>query len=642
MTKQPPIVFSERPVVILDLPLAANTRLLNPDQVMLKIDNDVHDVGAFCYTLRSNEIRQHGKSRHVVLSSFRKERGKQIRQVIRVFSSFLTDAGKRPATVGNHLNGFKKFMDWADANGCPDCLAGGDATRSAYRLYAQDVEDQVRRHKFESAHAFFLQTNVLTVLEAMTGIADLDKGIRLIRNTGQIKGGTEPTSDLDFAHALALNESLFKGLCALVLDNQPFPFKLTMPKSLGWEHDFLWLFPTSRWFLPPHLWGEARAQLTFPYWNYNYEQGRAATFEEVLSKCGIAKNKNRKSATRHILKETAKNLERANSDPHDYFRRMLAMIAHNAFYFLFLANTGGNASPIADIETNGILDETTANPGYRTTKWRAGGKEIKLIIPVAFVPTLRRFMDLRRYLLIKNAFPYMFLSFGSGKQDAPRKISNSILNSHSKLISRIDPQLPAIGTRKLRATVSEYYRRKYDAAIEAAVLQHTESTAAKSYNAGTASRQQVELTLLMEAIAQKAQQKVVKDGTVINGARKLEDGGVCPSFGQPESMSINVPVIPNCKTGCLFCTQRVLIAGEEDTRKLASAAFLMEQLIIGQMSEAEFRPQITKCDDDLAKIQAFEGCEDMVDRIKRDVYENGNLTPYFADKYQLFLTLGIL
>jgi hypothetical protein len=36
-------------VVILDLPLAANTRLLNPDQVMLKIGNYVHDVGSFCY-----------------------------------------------------------------------------------------------------------------------------------------------------------------------------------------------------------------------------------------------------------------------------------------------------------------------------------------------------------------------------------------------------------------------------------------------------------------------------------------------------------------------------------------------------------------------------------------------------------------
>jgi hypothetical protein len=68
----------------------------------------------------------------------------------------------------------------------------------------------------------------------------------------------------------------------------------------------------------------------------------------------------------------------------------------------------------------------------------------------------------------------------------------------------------------------------------------------------------------------------------------------------------------------------------------------MQQLIMGPMSEAEFRPQIVKCDEDLAKIRAFEGCADMVDRVKTDVYENGNLTPYFTDKFQLFLSLGVL
>ena len=75
---------------------------------------------------------------------------------------------------------------------------------------------------------------------------------------------------------------------------------------------------------------------------------------------------------------------------------------------------------------------------------------------------------------------------------------------------------------------------------------------------------------------------------------------------------------------------------------MASAAFLMEQLISGPLSEAEFRPQIDKCDDDLAKIGAFADCADMVARVKKDVFENGNLTPYFADKFQLFLSLGVI
>lgn len=641
MTKQPPIVFSERPVVILDLPLAANTRLLNPDQVMLKVDGKVHDVGAFCYTLRSNQMRKVGKSRHVVLSSFRKERVKQIKQVIKVLSSVLTDAGRRPATVDALLNVCKDFMDWADANGCPDCLAGGNATRSAYRLFAQDVEDRFRRHKFESGNASRLQTGVLTVLEAVTGLSDLGKGIRFIKNTGLREGGTEPAAEHDYAHALALNDALFQGLSNLVLSNQPFPFQLAMPKTLGWANDFLWLFPTTRWFLSPHQLGEARTKLYGASWAYNYEQGRLATVDEVWHRYkGLDWQK--RSNAREVIARAVNGLEAANSNSRGHHRRVLAMAAHNAFYVLFLANTGANAGVVKNIETDGTVKESTSNPGYRAIKFRAKEKVVSVVVPIAFVPSLRRYMELREYLLNGKEFPYLFMSLGFGKRDALTQIGSACLSTQYQMLRRIDPQLPRMAARKIRATVLDYYRRKHDATISAAVGQHEEETANKSYDAGTEADHHVELSLLMEKIAQKAEQQIVAKDTIIDHAKSMEVGGVCPSYGQPEPLAEDVPVKPNCKQGCIFCKKRVLIAGEEDTRKVASAAYLMEQLIIGPLSEAEFRPQIVKCDEDLAKIRAFDGCADMVDRVKNDVYENGNLTPYFADKFQLFMRLGHL
>lgn len=636
-------MFSERPVVTLDLPLEASTRLLYPDQVMLKINSQVHDVGAFCYSLRSNKMRKPGKARHVVLRSFRKERVSQIRQVITVFSSLLKDNGKRPATVGNLLGAFKQFMDWADVNGCPECLAGGEATRSAYRRFAQDVEDRFRRHDFESANASGRQTQVLIALEALTGLSDLGKGIRFIRNASQNRGGTEPAAEHDFAHILTLNDSLFQGLSDLVLNNQPFPFQLAMPKSLGWQDDFLWVFPTNSWFLPPHKWGEARAKSERPNLPYDYEQGRLATAKEIWHHYkGKGRESQKRANARWCVEKAAKSLEAANSDPRDHYRRILAMTAHNAFYFLFLANTGANAAVVKDIETDGTLEELTANPGYRTIKWRAQAKVVSVIVPVAFVPSLRRYMELRKYLLNSIEFPNLFLCLGGGTRDAPNQINKNILHSQYQMLLRIDPELPVMAARKIRATVSDYYHRKHDADIEAKVLQHKNATGEKSYNAGTEAGQHAELSLLMGKIAQKAQQQIVAKDTIIDDAKPLEDGGVCPSYGHPEPLAQDVPVKPNCKTGCIFCSKRVLIAGEEDTRKLASAAFLMEQLINGPLSEVEFRPQIIKCDEDLAKIRAFEGCADMVDRIKKDVFENGNLTPYFADKFQLFLTLGVL
>lgn len=641
MTKLPPIVFSERPVVILELPLAANTRLLHPDQVMLKIGGHVRDVGAFCYSVRSNKMRKPGTSREVVLGSFQKERGNQIRRAIKVFSIFLNDAGKRPHTVRNLLDSFKIFMDWADANECPNCLAGGEATRSAYRLYTQDVEDRFRRHEFECGRANDRQTLVLPVLEAVTGLVDLAKGIRFVKDTTWKNGGTEPTAQHDFAHVLALNDSLFQGLSDLILDHQPFPFKLPLPKSLGWQSNFLWVFPSHRWFLPPHHWGDARTKLEVASWCLDYEQGRLATVDEIWHHYQGSDLVKRSNARSRIAR-TAKKLEASNSDSRDHHRRVLAMTAHNAFYFLFLSNTGANSAVVKDIETDGTMEESAANPGYRTIKWRAYGNTVSVIVPTAFVPALRRYMELRKYLLNGKAFPYLFLGLGGGKRDALAQIDTGVLNDQYLMLLRIDPELPRMGARKVRATVSSYYKQKQDAIIEAAVLQHRETTAEKSYNAGTESDHHFELSLVLGKIAQKAQQQIVAKGTAINDAKPLEDGGICATYGQPESLSEDVPVKPNCKTGCLFCTKRVLIAGEEDARKVASAAFLMEQLIMGPKFETEFRPQIIKCDEDLAKIRAFEDCADMVDRVKNDVYENGNLTPYFADKFQLFLSLGFL
>lgn len=641
MTKNPPLVFSDRPVGILKLPLSTHARILQPSLVMVKIGNDVIDVGAFCYTMCSNKKRKPNCGRKVVLASFRKERVTQIRQVIKTLSIFLVDGGMRPRTVGTYLEKFRTFMDWADTNGYHDCLNGGEATRNAYRLFAKFVEDRFRRHDFESGNAAILQKGVLTLLEAVTGLSDLGQGIRLIKNTSSNGGATEPATEHDFAQALALNASLFHGLSDLVIENKPFPYKLDMPKSLGWESDFLWTFPTSRWFMTHHTTSEERMQMSRPFWCYDYKEGRVASEEEVWEYYkGV--DPQRSLNVRHSISDALSGLAVANSNPRIHHRLMLAMVAHNAFFFLFLANTGANATPIADIETDGVLDEATANPGYRTTKWRAHGKEVNVIVPVAFVPALRRFMELRRYILNGESFPYLFTRLGTGRRNPPEKIRIGILNSTYLLLRRIDPLLPKIGSKKIRATVSDYYHRKHDGAIEAAVLQHKETTAEKSYNAGTEAGQHIEMTLFMKKVAQKAQQKVVEKGTVIHEAKQLEDGGVCQSFGEPEAMATYVPIKPNCKTGCLFCTKRILIADEEDTRKVASAAFLMEQLIMGPMSEAEFRPQIVKCDEDLANIRAFEDCADMVDRVKKDVFENGNLTPYFADKYQLFLTLGVL
>ncbi|GGW21052.1 hypothetical protein ACFSQE_09045 [Vogesella fluminis] len=55
-----------RPTVIIELPLAKSLRILHPEQAILKIGAKYHDIGAFCYGLRSDKKRKYLQPREVV------------------------------------------------------------------------------------------------------------------------------------------------------------------------------------------------------------------------------------------------------------------------------------------------------------------------------------------------------------------------------------------------------------------------------------------------------------------------------------------------------------------------------------------------------------------------------------------------
>lgn len=638
MTKNPTLNYGSRRATIVDLPLSETVSLLHPENIVLRFNGRAFDIGAYCYTVRSQKVRKANSAGDVVLASFNKERVSQVRALIKTLSRLLTEGGLRQTTIHNHCNSLKDFIDWADANGHHDCLLGGESTRKAYRGYVENVDDRYRRHKFGSAAGFNRQKHVLTILENCTGIVDLVKGVRLIRIDTKASKPTEPVHQEDFAHALALNDALFKGLCDMVLGDKPFPYRLPLPESLGWKEHHLWIFPSSQWFQHPTDHGKSSDKCNV----YDYRNGCLSNEDDIWQRYQGEREGEQRSRTRSALSSAKATIAEANGDSWAYYRLMLANVAQEAFLVLFLANTGGNLQTILDIETDDVLDETAVNQGYRSIKWRAGGKEVDLVVPVAFMPSLRRFMELRSYLLNGTNCPNLFFSRGPYRIDQPRKMGVAVIPKIYAILRRIDPAMPRMGAKKIRATVSDYYQRQHDASVTASVLQNTEATSLRNYNAGTVADQQVEVSLVLQRIAEKARTQVVSPKGLPNNARALEDGGVCPSYGQPQALSEEGPVIPNCKTGCLFCAKRVLIAGEEDTRKVASAAFVMERLIMGPLSEMEYRPQIEKCDQDLAMLRSFDGCADMVDRVKNDVYENGNLTPYFADKYQLFLSLGVL
>ncbi len=132
--------------------------------------------------------------------------------------------------------------------------------------------------------------------------------------------------------------------------------------------------------------------------------------------------------------------------------------------FLFFCNTGSNEQVVLDLETDGTIDAAVQNQKFRGLKWRANGKEVTLVAPVTFMPRLRRFMELREYLLQGRKTPYLFFTCGNRNNAPPKQVGAwELTNHYSELLLEIDPQLPKMGSRTLRASVD-------DSSITAAAL----------------------------------------------------------------------------------------------------------------------------------------------------------------------------
>lgn len=648
MNKPTENIFTTRHHNILELPLKHKARILKPEQVIVKIGESAVDVGSLCYKARSDKPRPPLKPTLVVESSLLPARRKAIRQLIKTLSSMLT--GLRPTTVFGKAIQFKVFMDWADNNGLFDCLAGGDATEQAFRSYATHVKDRFRQRDFEVSTAAVQQSQVLEVLRSVTGNSELGRGVRLIKDVGQgQRNGTEPAHKDDFAHALAMARMLFDGLSDLVLNPEPFPYKLKLPESLNWETgNHLWIFPTNVWRLPPHMRGEKRESGGHGNWSCDYENGRVAKVDEIWHRYRYITNleSDRRSKARGAIYNTQRLINTANNDPRHHKRIQLAMLAHNAFLLLFLAYTGGNLAVAREAETEDDIVADVVNQNYRAIKYRASGKIVTLRVPVSFMPSLRKYMRLRKYILGNQSHPYLFLSIGKyrRKLNKPDQISSSVLDATYRVFCDIDPNLPAIHSRQIRATVNDWYLRHHEVTITAKVMGHSIATENKNYGRGSAVDHRDDMTIFLKTVSESAKkQKVAKSRCELDGAAPLEQGGVCESYGHPEGMSDNPLLQPKCDDGgCWFCTHRCIVTDEEDARKIASAMCVMEQLILGIEHEDALRPLIHKCDEDLKVIAKTGNCGQMVERVKRKVFKEGELTSFWAEKYHLFLELGVI
>lgn len=630
--------FSSRPVVVYDLPLANELTILHPEQVVLRFgDQGTVDVGALCYLRRhSAQRKSNGGGRKVDLASFSQKRAERVRTLIGYFSEEFAHSGRRATTLRCMTQTFvKSLMGWADANAYADVLDGEPTARAAFRAYNAYLRERISRNSISVNTGTLHQNFALDLLGGFLDIDDLHRGINLLRYDMQAKEPTRPPCEDAQSKVLALCGALFDGFTELVLEGKPYPFLLTMPKYLDWPDNKLWIFPTSRWCLPPHQVAD-RHKLGIPYWAYDYVNGRLATIEELLPRSG-----NNKANTCNALLRAKNCITVANTDFQSHARRKKAMLAHNAFVLMFIANTAMNLAQVLELTWNGDYEVGVERLGFRAIKGRAGNRVVYFEITAAFLPELKRYLQLRDYFLNGMPCDRLFMSLGVNFVGPPNKMKDYAIDNLFGILMMIDPHLPRVKPREWRAAKSDWLIRNRDPATAALVLQNSESTVLRAYATGSETIHLQEMSNFFEHLADLV---VSKGQPIVRGVNLAV--GACSSFGAPIQVANNVPIMPDCRgpEGCLFCEKLRVHADERDTRKLLSCRYCIQQTSHLAATEEHFQRQFGPILDRIQKIldEVNRREPGMVERVRQEVEEEGELDPYWAGKLEMLMDLELV
>jgi hypothetical protein len=630
-------MLSNRKTELIQLPLVDGAELPHPERAILVFPGGgTMDFGVLCYRVRG-EFRKYKRGEHaageipVDIKSLDRNRIPAIREVIVHISNLLSHDGNRPATANTNALAIRSFFNHCQGIGDFNFLNIIDA-KDALMRYSSYLRGRVSDNSFSPNTAALHQRYALAALAAITESDTLQQGIPIIRYDRDAFTPTIPPSGDELGRVLALCTSLFDGFTALCLENQPFPFALKVPRFLGVLDDVLRVTPLARmWCIPPHL---RPIRDTLGSWGFDDETGQVSSID------AIAHRYPRRVAAQRAINIARAMMESANShDRHDS-RIRLAFHAHSAFLVLFIANTSMNSAGIRELPWDDNYEVGSERQGFRTIKYRAGAKTISVEIQAIFLPSFKKFLKLRKFILGDRHFQWLFIAKGrSVRQNFKQLDANgSWLDQMYHHVLWWAPDLPRLGVRKLRAAKSDWALRHDSPSVAAVLLQNSEETILRSYAEGSPTIQEDEFAILFDRV-----KSVVVDAGQDDSGVDIPVGK-CRSHGKPVKIE-RAAVEADCSTpeGCLFCDKYKIHADERDVRKILSCRYCIQQT--SHLADDEehfetiFKPIFSRIKSILDEIEGR--LPGVVGKVAMEV-EGGDLDPYWARKLEMIIELGLV
>jgi len=612
--------FFKRTASKIDLKSVSDINISQPETVSITIGKQSLDLGVICYS--SIENRGLGVFLYDP-SSLVKSRKVIVHRIIDYASSLVGELAVK--SIHTHINNIRRFFLWAFENKVYESLEF-EFLRKALVEYVEYLKENIRLGVLANNTCARYQHDVINFFKEELGYADIHLGIRLLKKQNNSVEHTESPCEEDQGKVLAIAQSLFYVVANAIKNELPFPLAIPVPPYLKRNNNTAWCFPIPQW----------------TSINNDNEKNEYYDYENGCVK-GVLKALNDGEKLVRAQSIAIGVIDR-NNDYNNQLWLRLSALGSRVFSVLFTANTAMNLEQLVGLKWfNDNYETNKETQGFIDIKSRAGHRTVGFTITSDFIKTFDKYIEMRRKTV--DVFgDKMSLFFSIDRHNKICTPTIGIVNSGIKSLRKLDPNLPSILSQKWRSAKSDYLVVNTDIHSTAEILQNTPSTVKKSYAQGTQKGAEREVGNFLEKLSGKvfSKNKTSQETSVSTGN--------CNDFGNPKPDGVpEGSVEPDCRNGegCLFCSSYVLHADETDIRKLLSCQLCVESTSHLSASRVHFEQlygsvlnRINELLDTVAD-ELPEGNE-LVERIRGEVFEEGVLDPYWETKYEQLMELGVV
>lgn len=535
--------------------------------------------------------------------------------------------GRKSTTSYRKAKELKYFIEYVDTNHF-DITNNIKFTQTTYLHYTKYLQDKITNGTYEQRTASRLQKEALSVLSSLHG----DKTRDIVQGTAYIHSGNEnrttvPKNVNDMKYSFKFYYDLFTNLHDFTIKNRHYPHKVSIC-----DKDY-WLFPYNKSFIATKQKKRTTA--------FDFNMERVLTYEDFNKQKFTSITQSKKDGIKRAIRLFNALLNKTNHNYHCEQRKHLARYCADAYYMLFLFTTGMNDSTAGTLLWNQDYTIEKEIHNFKNIKYRANNKTVKFSIASKFVKLFKKYLEIRNYLLNGHESKYLFFDgYESNNHLSTSKIAGNMSSkiNASVLKTLEDKKIKGLSSRTIRLYKSKYLIEKNGILEASNVLQTNISTLIKHYTGEdeeSSSRQMTNFfNDLNKNVFSETEQKTQKIPI-----------GQCIEYGKPNA-NIELKAIDiDCKRseGCLFCDKFRCHADEEDVRKLFSILFLIEETKKKASSIEHFNSiyliiieRINNLAEELSQKLPS------VYEIKKDVFENENLTYYWERKLEILIDLKVL